>query len=109
MLSCKQKILLLLPLLLLLLLVLLLLLGLSKRKKKKDKINIPLVTFAASPNVLLDCSNSFISSVLDEDSKRVFTCHQNEMFLLDKTDHGMKKNFCLHDLTGYNDSNFIHW
>ena len=63
-------------LILLLLLLLLLLLYLDYQKEgKKEKINIPLMTFTASSNILLDNGNSLTTSSLDEDSKKVFTCN----------------------------------
>ena len=48
------------------------------------------MTFNASSNILLDNSNSLTSS-LDKDSKRVFTCSRNEKSTQDKTHRGMKK------------------
>ena len=63
--------------------------------------------FTVPSNILLDNTNSLTSSSLDEYSKTVFTCNRNEMSALDKTHPGMKKNFCLYDLPGWDASNFI--
>ena len=61
------------------------------------------MTLTAPSNILLDSSNSITSALHDQESKRVVKMKSLPQMTL----MAGWKEFCLHDLQGWNASNFI--